>query len=87
MRRLVATLGLLAVALLALAPAALAFDGGEGTWGETTDVITTNAGFILIAFFPLLALVLTLLQSALERRKERRKKLQKSLSGEWHGGW
>jgi hypothetical protein len=87
MRRLVVTLGLLAVALLALAPVALGFDGGEGTYGPASDKITTNAGFILIAFFPLLALVLTLAQMGLDRRKERRKKLQKSLSDEWHGGW
>ena len=35
------------------ATAALAHDGGEGWWGETNDKVVTNAGFILIAFFPL----------------------------------
>ena len=52
---------LLTLALLAItAPAALAHDGGEGWWGETNDKVITNAGFILIAFFPLFILVMSL---------------------------
>ena len=62
--------------LLALsAPVALAapgHDGGEGTYGPTTDKVVTNAGFILIVGFPVLVLVLTLIQNALEKRKDRR---------------
>ena len=27
-------------------------DGGEGLYGETNDKVVTNAGFILIVFFP-----------------------------------
>ena len=79
----------LAMVLIA-APAALAHDGGEGWYGETNDKVVTNAGFILIVFFPLFVLVMSLLQGALERRKERRKKIQKSLAREqeyWRGGW
>jgi preprotein translocase subunit SecG len=90
MKRLLAVLPATFVTLLVLAPAALAHDGGEGWWGETNDKVVTNAGFILIVFFPLFVLFMTLLQSALDRRKERRKKIQKSLAREqesWRGGW
>lgn len=87
MRRLVATLTTLAVTLLVLAPAALAFDGGEGTYGTADDKVVTDAGFILIACFPLLILLLSLLQWSLDKRKDRRKKAKKALSAEWHGGW
>ena len=90
MKRLLTTLPVALVALLVLAPAALAHDGGEGWWGETNDKVVTNAGFILIVFFPLFVLLMSLLQGALDRRKERRKKIQKSLAREqeyWRGGW
>ena len=42
---------------LVVAPVALGHDGGEGTYGETDDKVVTNAGFILIAVFPLLILL------------------------------
>ena len=78
------TLVLLAVA----APAALAHDGGEGLWGETNDKVITNAGFILIAFFPLFVLFMSLLQKRLEKRKEARVAHKADLSnGRWRGGW
>jgi len=77
------------VAFALLAPAALAHDGGQGTYGEVDDKVTTNAGFIVIAFFPLFILVMSLLQWRLEKRKERRKLAAKRRAGspEWHGGW
>ena len=90
MKRLLTALPVTVVALLVLAPAALAHDGGEGWWGETNDKVVTNAGFILIVFFPLFILLMSLLQGALDRRKARRKKIQKSLAREqeyWRGGW
>jgi hypothetical protein len=58
--------------LLTVAPAALAHDGGEGWWGVTDDKVVTNAGFILIAAFPLLILILTIIQSRLDKRKDAR---------------
>jgi hypothetical protein len=90
MKRLLAALPATAVTLLVLAPAALAHDGGEGWYGETDDKVVTNAGFILIVFFPLFVLLMSLLQGHLEKRKERRKKVHKQLAGEeqaWRGGW
>jgi len=80
----------LTLALLAItAPAALAHDGGEGWWGETNDKVTTNAGFILIAFFPLFILVMSLLQWKLEKRKDARKKAAKArvARADVRGGW
>ena len=90
MKRLLTALPSALVLLLVLAPAALAHDGGEGWWGETNDKVVTNAGFILIVFFPVFVLLMSLLQAALDRRKARRKKIQKSLAREqeyWRGGW
>ena len=78
--------------LLALAPAALGIDrvdGGEGTFGETDDKVVTNAGFILIAFFPTLALLLSLLQWRLDKRKDARKRAAKARTAraDVRGGW
>jgi preprotein translocase subunit SecG len=80
----------LTLALLAMtAPAALAHDGGEGWWGETNDKVITNAGFILIAFFPLFILFMSLLQWKLEKRKDARKKAAKArvARADVRGGW
>ena len=90
MKRLLAVLPVTVVALLVLAPAALAHDGGQGWWGETNDKVVTNAGFILIVFFPVFIFLMSMLQGHLEKRKERRKKVHKQLAGEeqaWRGGW
>ena len=89
MRRLLPPLLLAAAVLLVLAPAALAHDGGQGTYGLANDKVVTNAGFILIAFFPLFVFVMSMLQMALDRRKERRKAVHKALAREERvrGGW
>ncbi len=91
MQRLVALLPATVAALLLLAPVALAHDGGEGTYGETNDKVVTNAGFLLIAFFPLFVALMSLLQWSLEKRKERRKaarhELESGRAASWRGGW
>jgi membrane protease YdiL (CAAX protease family) len=74
------------------APVALAaggHDGGEGLWGQTDDKVVTYAGFILIVGFPILILVLTLIQSALDRRKDRRLAAAKARKqrADLRGGW
>jgi hypothetical protein len=81
---------LLTIACFALlAPVAAAHDGGEGWWGETNDEVITNAGFILIAFFPLLIFVLSMLQWRLDKRKEQRKLAAKARKAraDLRGGW
>ena len=84
---------LLTLTFLALtAPAALAasgHDGGEGIYGETDDKVVTNAGFFLIAFFPTLILVLSLIQWKLDQRKDRRKAAAKARQAraDARGGW
>ena len=76
--RLSASLLVAVSALLVAAAPALAHDGGEGWWGETDDKIITNAGFLVIVFFPLFVFAMSLLQSSLEKRKERRKAAEKA---------
>lgn len=77
--------------LALLAPAALAAgnDGGEGLYGETNDMVVTNAGFLLIAFFPLFIFMMSILQWRLEKRKDRRKAAAKARAGrvDLRGGW
>jgi preprotein translocase subunit SecG len=89
MRRLLATLLASAIVLLALAPAALAYNDGRGLYGATDDKVVTNAGFILILFFPLFVLAMSLLQRRLDKRKEAHKAAQKARDGDarWRGGW
>ncbi|MGB2711224.1 MAG: hypothetical protein WBC33_06870 [Conexibacter sp.] len=89
-RHLIATLVTTCLALLVLVPAALAApDGGQGTYGEADDKVVTNAGFIVIAFFPLFILAMSLLQWRLDKRKDARKAAAKRRAGSahWSGGW
>jgi hypothetical protein len=80
---------LTALLSLALAPAAQAYNNGRGFYGETTDKVTTDAGFILIIFFPLFVFAMSMLQRALDKRKEARKAAHKAFlaNGQWRGGW
>jgi hypothetical protein len=71
-RTFATVLGTALVALLALAPAAMAADG-VGTYGRTDDKVVTFFAFGLMAFFTILVIVLSLVQIRLENRKERRK--------------
>jgi hypothetical protein len=91
MRRTLHLLALTALLLALSAPAAVAggHDGGEGWWGETDDKIVTNAGFIIIAAFPLLVFLLSLLQYTLDKRKDARKRAAKArvARADQRGGW
>jgi len=88
-RRLIAITTTAAIALLVLAPAALAHDGGEGLYGQTDDKVTTAAGFILIVFIPVFIFAASMLQGHLEKRKDARKAAAKdrAKSAEWQRGW
>jgi hypothetical protein len=84
--RLPATAVLTLTTLLVLAAPVLAHDGGEGTYGETNDKVVTNAGFLLIIFFPLFIFFMSMLQWQLEKRKYRRKAAAKA-AADTAGGW
>ena len=75
--------------LLATAPLALAHDGGEGWYGETNDKVITNAGFVIIAAFPALIMVISLVQHRLEKRKDARLRAARARKAraDQRGGW
>jgi hypothetical protein len=85
-RRLPASVVLALTTLLVVAAPVFAHDGGEGTYGETNDQVVTNAGFILIVFFPLFCLVASLIQWRLEKRKYARQAVAKARAQD-PGGW
>ena len=94
--RVLSALPVSAVSLLLIAPAAIAASpqepiSGEGTYGEATDRVVTMTGFIVIAFFPLFILCMSLLQWRLEKRKEARKdaaqRLKAAAGDSWQAGW
>ena len=53
-------------------PLPTATTAGKALWGETNDKVVTNAGFILIAGFPLLVWILSIAYNRLEDRRLRR---------------
>jgi ABC-type nickel/cobalt efflux system permease component RcnA len=85
------TIRLLSLALLqalVLAPAAAAENDGRGFYGATNDKVVTDAGFILIVFFPTFVFVMSMIQRHLDKRKEARKAAHKALGDvQWRGGW
>jgi len=95
MKRLALILPAPLVTGLLLAPAALAGQqeplSGEGLYGAADDKVVTTAGFIVIAFFPLFILTMSLIQWRLEKRKEARKVAAKRLDAaagdHWQAGW
>ena len=90
MRRLTVSLVFLLTTLaLVLAPVAEAHNDGRGFYGATNDKVVTNAGFILIVFFPLFVFTMSMLQRVLDKRKQARKAARESQLGQtqWRGGW
>jgi preprotein translocase subunit SecG len=88
--RLMIALTVFAGTLLTVAPAALARDdGGQGSFGETNDLNITTAMFIVIAFFPVVILTLTLIQTRLDKRKHARMDAAQARQAnvDWRGGW
>jgi len=88
-RRLILVLTYTLTALLVLAPAALAHDGGEGLYGQTNDKVTAAIGAVLIVFIPLFIFSASMIQGHLEKRKDARKRAAKARakSAEWQRGW
>lgn len=92
MSRVRIILALLAAVLASLvaAPSALAIThSGQGLYGETNDVVITNAMFGVIIFFPLVIIVFSLIQGWLDHRKHLRLDAAKrrAASIDWRGGW
>jgi hypothetical protein len=90
MRRLKTSLFLWALSVpLVLASVAQAENDGRGFYGATDDKVVTDAGFILIVFFPLFVFSMSMLQRHLEKRKEARKAAHKAhmSNAQWRGGW
>ena len=91
MKRLALILPTTLVTGLLLAPAALAGEleplSGEGLYGAANDKVVTTAGFIVIAFFPLFILTMSLIQWRLEKRKEARKAAAKRLKASAGDHW
>ena len=82
MRRLSLLTAATVTIVLAAATPALADMSGQGWY-------VTNAGFILIAFFPLFVFVARLIYWRTEKRKEAKMHAAKAraTSSEWKGGW
>jgi hypothetical protein len=81
---------LLTLSLLLLsAPAALAADDGQGTYGPASDKVVTDAGFILIGGIPLMLMIFSIIQMTLDRRKTRRLEAAKArrARADQRGGW
>jgi fatty acid desaturase len=89
-RRFIAAAISFGIVLLATAPAALAKSyGGEGWYGETSDKTITYAMYIVIIFFPLVIVTLSLIQWRLDKRKHARMRAAKrrAVNVDWEGGW
>jgi hypothetical protein len=89
MRRALHTVSLAFCLLALMAATAVAHDGGEGWYGETSDKVVTNAGYILIAFFPLFVAFMSFVQWRLDKRKDARKAAAKArvARADQRGGW
>jgi hypothetical protein len=88
--RVITALLVFAGTLLTLAPDAFAAArSGEGWYGQTSDVVITNAMFLAIVFFPTVIIVFSLIQWRLDRRKHARMVAAKrrAANADWRGGW
>jgi uncharacterized membrane protein len=88
--RLIAALLAFGVVLLATAPAAFARAyGGEGWYGETSDKTITYAMYLVIIFFPLVIVLLSVIQWRLDKRKHAKMRAARSHAAnvDWEGGW
>jgi hypothetical protein len=88
--RIMTALLVFSATMLVIAPAAFArADAGEGWYGETNDKVITNIMFGVIAFFPTVILVFSLIQWRLDKRKHAKMDAAKrrAANTDWRGGW
>lgn len=72
------------------APSAFAeINGGEGTYGPADDKVVTKFGLGIVFLFPLLLIILSILQHRKEKREDEHLEAQRNRAdlAEWHGGW
>jgi hypothetical protein len=62
---------------------------GEGFYGETSDKTITYGMFAVIAFFPTVIVLFSLIQWRLDKRKHARMAAAKRRAAnlDWRGGW
>jgi uncharacterized membrane protein len=88
--RIATALLVFGITLLVLAPAAFARAyGGEGWYGETSDKTITYAMYLVIIFFPIVIVLLSVIQWRLDKRKHARllAARRRAASADWRGGW
>lgn len=88
--RTLATAATLLLSAALFAPVALAnITGGEGTYGPADDKVVTKWGFGIIYLFPLLLVILSILQRRKENREHEHLEAQANRAdlAEWNGGW
>jgi uncharacterized membrane protein len=88
--RIITALTVFSVTLLTVASTAMAREnGGQGLYGETNDKVITDVMFMVIAFFPLVIIVFSLIQWRLDRRKHAKMDAMKRRAAnvDWRGGW
>jgi uncharacterized membrane-anchored protein len=89
--RVITALLTVAATLLTFATPALAgtAHSGEGWYGETSDVVITNAMYLTIIFFPTVIIIFSLIQWRLDKRKHARMDAAKrrAANADWRGGW
>jgi peptidoglycan biosynthesis protein MviN/MurJ (putative lipid II flippase) len=88
-RIIAALLTVATTALVLAAPALATSHSGEGWYGETNDVVVTNAMFLTIIFFPTVIVIFSLIQWRLDKRKHARMDAAKrrAANADWRGGW
>lgn len=88
--RIMTFLFVFAVTLLTLSSTALAeTGGGQGWYGETNDKVITNVMFGVIAFFPVVITIFSIIQWRLDKRKHAKMDAAKRRAAniDWRGGW
>ncbi|MBV9001155.1 MAG: hypothetical protein JO304_19000 [Solirubrobacterales bacterium] len=88
-RIITAFLTVAVVALTLAAPAVATSHSGEGWYGETNDVVITNAMFLTIIFFPTVIIIFSVIQWRLDKRKHARMDAarRRAANADWRGGW
>ncbi len=68
---------------------AMANMGGQGCYGEASDLAITTVMFAVLAFFPAVICLGSFVQWRLDKRRHARQDAEsrRSVSAEWSGGW